>query len=66
MGLALHKIWQISELPIGDVPYEEYFSGSKELEILASQYSPLYHTLRDLTYNFCIYLHLSDVKGSAI
>lgn len=43
--LALHEMWQVSGLLIGDVPYEEYFSDSEELKILSlrdSHYTILY------------------------
>lgn len=66
MGLALHEMWQISELLIGDIPYEEYFPESKELEILSTRDNSLYHTLRGLTCHYCVCSDLSDAKEGVI
>lgn len=66
IGLALYHIWKIFGLLIRDIPYEEYFLGSEELEILSSRGSSLYHNLWDPTCHFCIWINLSDTKGGVI
>ena len=37
LGLTLHDMWEVSNLPIGFLPYEEYFSCPAELEQLGTQ-----------------------------
>ena len=32
LGLALHEMWEISNLPMSSMPYEEYFPYTMELE----------------------------------
>ena len=31
LGMALHEMWEISNLPMGSLPYEEYFLCVEEL-----------------------------------
>ena len=31
LGMALHEIWEVSNLPMGSLPYKEYFSCAEEL-----------------------------------
>ena len=31
LGMALHEMWEVSNLPMGSKPYEEYFPCTKEL-----------------------------------
>ena len=33
LGSALHEIWEISNLLMGLMPYEEYFPGTMELDV---------------------------------
>lgn len=39
MGLALHELYEISGLPIGKVPYEEYVYTGEELHLLKVQHT---------------------------
>ena len=32
LGLELHEMWEISNLPMGSMPHEEYFPRAMELE----------------------------------
>jgi len=34
MGLALHEMYEVSGLEIGDAPCEEYVSSTEELHLL--------------------------------
>ena len=34
LGMALHKMWEFSALPMGSLPYEEYFPCESELALL--------------------------------
>ena len=37
MGLALHELYEVSGLVIGDAPYEEYVPTSEELHLLRKE-----------------------------
>ena len=37
MGFALHELYEVSGLVMGDAPYEEYVSTSEELHILKKE-----------------------------
>ena len=34
MGFALHEMFEVSGLSMGNLPYEEYIPGTKELHLL--------------------------------
>jgi len=34
MGLALHEMYEVSGLVMGDIPYEEYVSSAEELHLM--------------------------------
>jgi len=34
LGMALHEMWEVSTLPMGSHPYEEYFLCEAELMLL--------------------------------
>jgi len=34
LGMALHEMWEVSALPMGSLPYEEYFSCEAGLALL--------------------------------
>ena len=34
LGMALHEMWEVSALPMGSLPYEEYFPCEAELALL--------------------------------
>lgn len=42
MGLALHELYEVSGLPIGDDPYEEYVPTGEELHLLKAQNPMVY------------------------
>ena len=58
--MALHEMWEISILPMGSLPYEEYFPCEVEMALLEKQELALFETYRELMYHFYIYL---DVHG---
>ena len=45
LGLALHEMHQVSGLPMGDVPYQEYFPSNLQLEWLKKDTPDMYDTL---------------------
>ena len=60
LGMALHEMWEISALPFGSLPYEEYFPCKAELALLEKQEPALLETYRDL---MC-HLHIcSNIHG---
>ena len=62
LGLALHEIWEVSALPFGSLPYEEYFPCEAELALLEKQEPALFETYREL---IC-HLHIcSSIHGSS-
>ena len=44
MGLALHELYEISELVIRDAPYEEYVPTTEELHLLKKKDPHVYET----------------------
>ena len=60
LGMALHEMWEVSVLPMGSLPYEEYFPCEAELALLEKQEPALFKTYRELMCHFYICL---DVHG---
>ena len=58
--MALHEMWEVSALPMGSLPYEEYFLCEAELALLEKQEPDLFETYRELMCHFYICL---DVHG---
>ena len=56
LGLALHEMREVSKLPMGFLPYDEYFPYNKELEQLMTQDAVLYETYRELMCYFTLVL----------
>ena len=48
LGMALHEMWEVSALPFGSLPYEEYFPCEAELALLEKQEPALFETYREL------------------
>ena len=46
LGMALHEMWEVSALPLGSLPYEEYFPCEAELALLEKQEPALLVTYR--------------------
>ena len=44
MGFALHEIFKVSGLSMGDLPYEEYIPSIEELHLLNKDASQVYET----------------------
>ena len=44
MGLALHELYEVSGLVMGDAPYEEYVPTSEELHLLIKEDPQVYET----------------------
>ena len=59
--MALHEMWEVSTLPMGSLPYEEYFPCEAELTLLEKQEPAMFETYQELMCHFNI---CSDVHGS--
>ncbi|ONK80915.1 uncharacterized protein A4U43_C01F23170 [Asparagus officinalis] len=56
LGLALHEMYKISDLPMGNMIYQEYFPSNKELQQLRSRTPNRYNTFWDLACHYHIAL----------
>jgi len=67
LGMALHEMWEVSALPIGFLPYEEYFPCEVELALLERQESALFKTYRELMCHFyiCSSMHVNHKRASS-
>jgi len=59
--MALHEMWEVSALPMGSLPYEEYFPYEAELALLEKQEPTMFETYRELKCHFYI---CSDMHGN--
>jgi len=53
LRLALHEIWEISNLSMGSMPYDEYFPCTMELQQMVDN-SKMFETYRELVCHFYI------------
>ena len=63
IGLALQEMWEVSNLPIGSLPYEN-FPRTVELEQLEKEDSALFETYQELMCHFYIGLDVYHVRGN--
>jgi len=61
LGMALQEMWEFSALPMGSLPYEQYFPCEAELALLKKQEPALFETYRELMCHFYI---CSSMHGS--
>ena len=54
MGLALHELYEVSGLVMGDAPYEEYVPTSEELHLLKKENPQVYETYWEVLCHFHI------------
>ena len=66
LGFALHDMFKVSGLSMGEVPYEEYVPGAEELQILRRDRSEIYDTYWELLYHFHICLHLTGARSRGV
>jgi len=66
MGLPLHEMWEVSKLPMGSMPYEEYFPTNQELRQLAKDSPELYEVYQELMCHFYICMDIHRPKGNII
>jgi len=61
LGLSLHEICEVSNLPMGSLLYKEYFPCTLELEQLEKKDSSLFERYREFICHFYIYLDVHHV-----
>ena len=54
MGLALHKLYEVSGLVMGDSPYEEYVPTAEELHLMRKESPRVYETYWEVLCHFHI------------
>ena len=59
--MALHKMWEVSTLPLVSLSYKEYFPCEAELALLEKQEPALFETYRELMSHLYI---CSNMHGS--
>ena len=64
LGLALHEMWEVPKLPMGHLPYKEYFPRPHELQQLRYQNTTLKETFLELMCYFHICLNIHYVRGN--
>ena len=66
LGMTLHEVWEVSALPLGSLPYEEYFPCEAELALLEKHESALFETYRELMCHLyiCSSMH-GNSKGTS-
>ena len=65
LGLALHEMWEISNLPIGSMSYEKYFPCIIELEQIEKDDPKMFEIYRELMCHFCICMDVHNTHGNA-
>jgi hypothetical protein len=66
LGFALHEMFEVSGLSMGEVPYEEYVPGAEELQIIRRDGAELYETYWELLCHFHICLHLTGARSGGV
>ena len=61
LDMDLHEMWEVSALPMGSLPYKEYFPCEAELALLEKHESALFETYQELMCHFYI---CSDMHGN--
>nr|ABB55316.1 hypothetical protein 12.t00027 [Asparagus officinalis] len=66
LGFALHEMFEISGLSFGELPYEEFVPGSRELEILKNGAPEIYDTYWELMCHFQICARITEKRASSL
>ena len=48
LGMVIHEIWKVSNLPISSMPYEEYFPCVEELTQMEKDKPVMYETYKEV------------------
>ena len=66
MGLALHEIYEVSGLVMGDASYKEYVPTSEELHLLKKEDPQVYETYWEVLCHFHIYDQTSSWRNRGV
>ena len=66
LGFALHEMHEVSDLKMGDRPYEEYVPGTEELHILKKHDPGVYETYWELLCHYHIYVQLTGARAGGV
>lgn len=66
LGLALHEMYKVSALFMGEVSYEEYTSTTEELNMLRVKDEHIYETYLKMMYHYHIYADLAGTRSQGI
>ena len=64
-GVALHELYEVSGLVMGDAPYEEYVPTSEELHLLRKEDPAVYETYWEVMCHFHICEQIS-IGGTGV
>lgn len=62
MCLALHKLYKVSGLSMGEASYEEYVPTREELHLLKAQHPMVYDRYWELICHFHICGHMTKLR----
>jgi len=63
--LALHEMWEISNLPMGSMPYEEYFPCTMELKQMEKDDPKMFRTYQELMCHLYICMDVHNAWGNS-
>ena len=66
MGFALHEIYEVSGLVMGDIPYEEYISSTEELHLLKKDALLVYETYWEVLCHFHICVQMIGWRSGRV
>lgn len=66
LGFALHEIYKVWGLPIGEIPYDEYVSTEEELSLLTTRHTLIYDTYWELLCHYHIWTQITDSRNNGV
>jgi len=66
MGFALHEIFEVSGMSMGDLPYDEYIPITEELHLLKRDVPQVYETYREVLCHFYIYAQVTGWRSRGV
>ena len=66
IGFALHEMYEVSGLPMGDLLYEEYILGTKELHLMKKDAPLVYETYWEVLCHFHMCAQITGLRTGGI
>jgi len=66
MGLALHEMYEVSGLVMGDIPYEEYVPSAEELHLMEDSAPLVYATYWEVSCHFHICAKITGWRSRGV